>query len=318
MQAILRLMQRLYGRETEVQRLVSLLASARAGVSTVLVLRGEPGIGKTALIQRTVELADGMTVLQARGRVVETQLAFSGLSDLFAPILDRLAAIPPRQSAALAGALGVGPPFPGDRFVVCVATMSLLAAAAEVRPVLAIVDDSQWLDQASSEALLFAGRRLEAERVSLLMASLELGADADAAVGFDDCILSGLNRQAASKLLGERVPQRIAPQVIDRLVEVTGGNPLALCDIAANLSEAQLIGASELGEPLPAAASVERAFLRRVERFGAATRQGLLVVAASSGITSTIVAACEALHLPPTSLEPAEEEGVIRSDDGRT
>src|SRR5207249_681588 len=107
----------LYGRETEVQRIDSLLALARAGTSGVLVLRGEPGIGKTALLRRAVENADGMTVLEARGREVEAQLAFSGLSDLLAPILGRLDAIPPPQSAALAGALGVGPPFPGDRFV---------------------------------------------------------------------------------------------------------------------------------------------------------------------------------------------------------
>jgi DNA-binding CsgD family transcriptional regulator len=259
-----------------------------------------------------------MTVLQARGLEVEAELAFSGLADLFRPVLDQLEVIPPPQSAALAGALGVGPPYLGDRFVVCVATMSLLAAAAEARPVLAIVDDSQWLDEASSEALLFAARRLEAERVALLMASLEPPPGPQAAAGFDDCTLSGLDRGAASDLLGERLQYPIAPRVIDRLVQATGGNPLALCELATNLSEAQLSGAAMLGEPLPPAAGVERAFLRRVERLGPETRQGLLVVAASTGVTSIISAACELLGLPPTCLEPAEEEGVIGSVDGQT
>ena len=284
------------------------------------MLRGEPGIGKTALLRYAKEQASGMTVLEARGLEGEAQLAFSGLADLFRLARDQLESIPPVQSTALAGALGLGPSAAGDRFVVCAATLSLLAAAAEHKPVLAVVDDAHWLDEASREALLFAARRLEAERAALLMTSLGLESEpgAPAPAGFEELALSGLDRRAATRLLGERVPHPIGRQVIDRLVEVTGGNPLALCELVPTLSEAQLVGEAELGDPLPSAAGVERAFLRRVERLGADTRQGLLVVAVSSGITSTITAACELLGLSPTSLEPAEEEGIVRTEDGRT
>ena len=311
---------RLYGREAETARLDALLASAQRGRSDVLMLRGEPGIGKTALLRYAKERASGMALLEARGLEGEAQLAFSGLADLFRPALGQLESIPPVQAAALAGALGLAPPAPGDRFVVCAATLSLLAAAAEHEPVLAIIDDSHWLDQASWEAVLFAARRLEAERVALLMTSLDLesGQGEPAAAAFDELALSGLDGRAASDLLGERVPHPIARPVIDRLVQVTGGNPLALSELVPTLSRDQLIGDAELGEQLPPAAGVERAFLRRVERLGADTRRGLLVVAVSSGITSAITAACELLGLSSTCLEPAEAEGIIRSEDGRT
>jgi DNA-binding CsgD family transcriptional regulator len=310
---------RLYGREAETARLDTLLASARAGKSGVLILRGEPGIGKTALLRYAKEQASGMTVLEARGLEGEAQLAFSGLADLLRLALDQLESIPPVQATALSGALGLAPPTGGDRFVVCAATLSLLAAAAEHQPVLAVVDDAHWLDEASRDAVLFAARRLEAERVALLMASLDLGSGpaAPPPAEIDELALSGLDRRAASGLLGERVPHPIGRQVIDRLVQVTGGNPLALCELVPTLTRAQLSGDAELGEPLPSAAGVERAFLRRIQRLGADTRQGLLVVAVSSGVTSTITAACEGLGLSATCLKPAEEEGILRSEDGR-
>ena len=156
------------------------------------MLRGEPGIGKTALLRYAKEQASGMTVLEARGLEGEAQLAFSGLADLFRLARDQLESIPPVQSTALAGALGLGPSAAGDRFVVCAATLSLLAAAAEHKPVLAVVDDAHWLDEASREALLFAARRLEAERAALLMTSLGLESEpgAPAAAGFEELALS--------------------------------------------------------------------------------------------------------------------------------
>jgi DNA-binding CsgD family transcriptional regulator len=138
------------------------------------------------------------------------------------------------------------------------------------------------------------------------------------AAGVDELHLPGLDHRAAADLLAERVPHPIAPHVVDRLVQATGGNPLALGELVVNLSEAQLKGSAELEDPLPPAVSVERAFLRRLGRLGAETRQGLLVVAASSGFTSTITAACELLGLPPSCLDPAEEQGVIKGDHART
>src|SRR5580765_5601319 len=163
---------RLYGREAETGRIVSLLDAARAGRSAVLVVRGEPGIGKTALLRYAARRAQEATVLSARGLETDQRLAFSGLADLFLPVLGRLEAIPRPQSAALAGALGLGAPVAGDGFLVRVATLSLLSAAAEERPVLALLDDSQWLDEASREAILFVARHLEAERVALILTTL--------------------------------------------------------------------------------------------------------------------------------------------------
>jgi DNA-binding CsgD family transcriptional regulator len=309
---------RLYGREAETGRIDSLLDAARAGRSAVLVVRGEPGIGKTALLRYAARRAQETTVLSARGLETDQRLAFSGLADLFLPVLGRLEAIPRAQSAALAGALGLGAPVVSDGFLVRVATLSLLSAAAEERPVLALLDDSQWLDEASREAILFAARHLEAERVALIVTALLSESTIDS-FGLDEVTLVGLVRTAAGELLEEQLGYPVAPRVLDQIAKFSGGNPLALCELARDLSEAQLRGTEVIGEGrLPPTAIVEHAFLRRVQRLGADTRQGLLVVAVSSGVTSTITAACGVLGLSPACLESAEEQGIIRSEDGRT
>jgi predicted ATPase len=183
---------RLKGRGEETRRIDSLLDEARAGRSGALMVRGEPGIGKTSLLRYATERAGDMTLLQGQGLEVEIQLAFSGLADVLRPVIDRLDAIPGPQSAALAGALGLGPAMPGDRFLVCASTLSVLAAAAEKRPVLAVVDDAQWLDAASREALLFAARRLDAEHVTMLIAGLNWEAALDSS-GLDELALSGID-----------------------------------------------------------------------------------------------------------------------------
>jgi predicted ATPase len=227
---------RLYGRETESRRIDSLLDAARAGRSGALLLRGQPGTGKTALLRSAVARAVGMTVLQARGLEVEAQLAFSGLSDLFGPVIDLIETIPAPQAAALAGALAVGPAVAADRFVVSVATLSLLAAASDARPVLAVVDDGHWIDDASREALLFAARRLEAERVAVIMAGLDSEGALDWS-GLDELAVSGLDRAAAAQLLEEDLDRPIAPRVLNRLMDATAGNPLALREFAAELTK---------------------------------------------------------------------------------
>jgi len=309
---------RLYGREAETGRIDSLLDAARAGRSAVLVVRGEPGIGKTALLRYAARRAQETTVLSARGLEIDQRLAFSGLADLFLPVLGRLEAIPRPQSAALAGALGLGAPVAGDGFLVRVATLSLLSAAAEERPVLALLDDSQWLDEASREAILFVARHLEAERVALILTTLLSESTVDS-FGLDEVTLVGLVPPAAGELLEEQLGYPVAPQVLDQLAKFSGGNPLALCELARDLSEAQLRGTEVIGEGrLPPKMIVERAFLRRIERLSPQTREALVVVAADSGVTSTIGAACELLGLPPACLQQAEEAGVIRADGSRT
>src|SRR6185437_4583802 len=161
----------LVGREVESARVDRLLAQAREGTSAVLVLCGEAGIGKSALCRYGVECADGMTVLATRGVESEAVLPYAGLADLFRPVLNHMCAIPAPQAAALAGALALAPPAPADRFTVAAATLSLLAAAADEAPLMALVDDAHWLDHPSAQALSFAARRLGVERVALLLAA---------------------------------------------------------------------------------------------------------------------------------------------------
>ena len=159
----------LLGRDAERARLAELLAGAHAGASAALVIRGEPGIGKSALLDDAVAAADGMTVLRARGVESESELSFAGLADLLGPVTSELGSLPPPQRAALAGALALGPPVPGDRFTLYAATLSLLAAVGERAPVLVAVDDAPWLDAPSREALVFVARRLQEEGVVLLL-----------------------------------------------------------------------------------------------------------------------------------------------------
>ena len=161
----------LLGRDAEHAGLRELLDRARHGTSAALVIRGEPGIGKSSLLDDAVAAAEGMTVLRARGVESESELSFAGLADLLAPVVDERDALPAPQRAALAGALALGPPVAGDRFTVYAATLSLLAMAAERAPVLAVVDDAPWIDPPSREALVFAARRLGEEGVVLLFAA---------------------------------------------------------------------------------------------------------------------------------------------------
>ena len=162
---------RLKGREAETGRIDSLLDGARVGRSGALLVRGRPGAGKTALLHYAMQRAQGMTVLLARGLEAEAGLAFAALADVLRPVLGRLDAIPGPQSAALAAALGLGPAVPEDRFLVCAATLSLLTATAQDRPVLAAVDDAQWIDAPSRETILYAARRLDGGRVAMLIAT---------------------------------------------------------------------------------------------------------------------------------------------------
>src|SRR5918997_4326518 len=156
------------GRERERARIDRLLQDARAGRSGALLIHGEAGIGKTALMRWAIGQASGMRILRARGFETESDIPFAGLAELVTPLLDRLVDIPEVQARALRGALALGPATPHDRFTVPAGLLSLLAVAAEERPLLVAIDDAQWLDEASLEAFLFAGRRVEAEGIAML------------------------------------------------------------------------------------------------------------------------------------------------------
>jgi DNA-binding NarL/FixJ family response regulator len=302
----------LVGREAECARLDQLLADARAGSSRVLVLRGDAGIGKTALCDYAAGQSAGMTVLSARGVETESELAFSGLADLLRPVVGRLGELPPPQAAALAGALAIAPPASGDRFAICAATLSLLGLAAEERPLLAIVDELQWLDMSSAEAVLFAARRLEAEGVALVLAIRDGYTTLVDRIELPELRLTGLDDEAARALLASRVDGPVAPEVAQQILAIAAGNPLALVEVPSLLSPGQLAGNEPLKGDFPAAAAVEHAFLRQVEALPDPSRQALVVAAASdSGNPDEIEEALSVLGLDAQALEPAEQSGLI-------
>jgi tetratricopeptide (TPR) repeat protein len=305
----------LIGRETECATIDELIERAQAGTAGTLVVSGQAGVGKTALLEYTVGRAEGMTVLRALGVDTEVEIEFSALLGLSRPVLDLLPEIPERQADALRGALGLVPVEVADRFTIGAATLSLLAAAAERRPLLVAVDDAHWLDRSSMDALVFAARRLEADRVCLLFCC-RLGEERTFAVpGARTLQLSGLEPDEAALLLG-RDP--IAPSVVELLVRATQGNPLALIELPGLLSPEQLDGREPLPDPLPAGSSIERAFARRVEALPEESRSALLVAAIStSSAAEPILAALTSLDLDPSSLESAEDAGLLSMGDGR-
>ena len=261
----------LLGRDAERARLSGVLEGARGGASAALVIRGEPGIGKSALLEDAAGTADGMTVLRARGVESESELSFAGLADLLGPVVSELGSLPPPQRAALAGALALGPPVPGDRFTLYAATLSLLAAVAERAPVLVAVDDAPWLDAPSREALVFVARRLQEEGVVLLLAARTGEPIGTEPAGVPELVLDGLDAGASAALLAQG--GEIAAEVAGRLFDATGGNPLALLELSRLLSVAQRSGAEPIEEPVPVGAGIERAFLHRLEALPEASRQ---------------------------------------------
>jgi DNA-binding CsgD family transcriptional regulator len=308
----------LHGRRAECDTLDRLLADARRSRSGVLMLRGEAGVGKSALLEHAAGRAEGMTVLRAAGVESEAELPFAALHQLLRPVLDRARRLPDPQAAALAGALGHGTPAePRDRFLVSVAVLSLLAEAAEDRPVLGLVDEAQWLDRSSAEVLGFAARRLEAEGVVLLFAARDGDPREFPAPGLPELRLGGLDREAAAALL-ERAGAGLHPAVVDRLVERTGGNPLALLELPATLTPDQLAGRAPLDDVLPLTARLERAFGERVRRLPADARTLLLVAAAETGGDPAVVLRAGArLGVDAGALDQAESAGLVGTGDGR-
>jgi DNA-binding CsgD family transcriptional regulator len=308
----------LVGRDRECALVERLLERALAGTAGVLVVVGEPGIGKTALLDYAAGRAGEMTVVQSVGVESEAELEFSALFDVCRPLLARLDELPERQREALAAALGVGEGGSVDRFLLGAATLSLLAAAAEDVPLLVLLDDAQWLDAASADALLFAARRLAAERVALLVAAREEGSHGFAAGAFETLALAGVDDAAAAALLASEAGSEVAPGVAERIRRATGGSPLALVEVAAVLTPAQLLGLEPVGDPAPVGAGVERAFAERAQGLPEETRRALLVAALSSSArVEPVVEALRLLGLDERSLETAEDAALLSVEGGR-
>src|SRR4051812_25988009 len=301
----------LLDREVERARIDALLDGARNGTSGTLVLCGEPGIGKSALLAWAVERATGFRVLRAKGVESEADLAFSALYELTRPILDHLERLSPPQAAALRGALALAPTSGIDRFSVYAATLGLLAAAAEEHPLLCVIDDAHWLDPASADAVLFAARRLEEEGIAVLIAARADEEQRFLAAGLPTLDVVGLDEQVARDLLASTVDHRLPAGLAERLVTATGGNPLALLELPSVLTRSQLAGRSPIETPLLAGASVERAYRGRLEPLPAATRRALLVAAASDGSELRAIAAATRADGGIEALEAAELAGLI-------
>jgi predicted ATPase len=193
----------LYGRDAELAALNDLLDRAREGISGALVLRGDAGIGKTALLAQITERAGGFQIIRVTGIEEEAELPFAGLHLLLRSALDRITELPVVQADALRGALGLAKAGPPDRFLVGLAVLSLLAELAADRPLLCVVDDAHWLDRASADALLFTARRLDTESVVMLFGTRP---GVFLAAGLPELILQGLSAQAATELLGDSLP----------------------------------------------------------------------------------------------------------------
>lgn len=305
----------LIGRERECTEIASLVDGARDGRSGSLVIRGEAGIGKTALLEYAAALADGMTVLRTIGADAESDLAFAGLFGLLRPILDRLDELIDTQARALAGALGLERSSGSDRFLISSAVLGLLAVAAEERPVLCLVDDAQWLDQPSADAISFAARRLGADRIAMVFGARDGETRRFEASGMPELILAGLDEAAARSLLST-YQREIAPPVRDRLLAGAAGNPLALLELPSGLSDVQLAGEESLPEAIPLTPRLQGLFRRRIEQLPPSARTILLIAAADdAGDLSAVLRAASEFALGPDALAPAERASLVTTVD---
>jgi DNA-binding CsgD family transcriptional regulator len=267
----------LHGRRVEREALDRLLAAVRGGQSRVLVVRGEAGVGKTALLDFAIGCAPGFRVMRAVGIESEMELAFAALQQLCAPMLDRLDRLPAPQKDALGVAFGLRAGDAPDRFLVGLAVLSLLAEVSEDQPLVCVVDDAQWLDRASAQALVFVARRLLAESVALVLVTRE---PSEELTGFQELVVEGLGDGDARALLGSVVRGPLDERVRERIVAETRGNPLALLELPRGLTPAELAGGFGLLDAPGLSGRIEESFRRRLAGLPAGTQRLLLVAAA--------------------------------------
>jgi DNA-binding CsgD family transcriptional regulator len=296
----------LLGRANECALLDDLIANVRRGESRSLLLRGEAGIGKTALLDHLVDAARDVNVVRAVGVESEMELAFAGLHQLCTPMLDRLAGLPAPQREALGIAFGLSAGAPPDRFLVGLAVLSLFSAVAEAQPLLCVLDDAHWLDQASALTLAFVARRLLAEPVGLVFAAREPG---EALAHVPELALQGLRNREARTLLSSAVRFRLDERVRDRIVAETRGNPLALLELPRGWTAAELAGGFGVLGTQALSGRIEESFVRRLEALRGDSRRLLLVAAAEPvGDPLLVLRASERLGVAPSALDAVTDE----------
>ena len=302
------------GRTSERQVLDGLLAKVRGGESGVLVIRGEAGIGKTALLRYTARQASGFRLAPLTGVQAEMELPFAGVHQLCATMLDRLEVLPAPQRDALSIALGLRTGEVPEGFLVGLAVLSLLSAVADERPLLCLVEDAQWLDAASSQVLGLVARRVWGESVAIVVALRE--SESDASVrdfdGLPELPLEGLPEKDAHALLASVVTGRLDSHVGDRIVAETRGNPLALLELPGHMTAAELAGGFDLPAAGELPAHIEGQYLRRVGELPEATQRLMLLAAAEPlGDPALVLRASRRLDIDTGALAPAEAAELL-------
>ena len=299
----------LVGRKRERAVLDRLLEAARGGDGGVLVVHGEPGVGKSALLEYTVEAGQGYRVARTSGVEGEMELPFAALQQLCSPYLELEERLPQPQRDALGVAFGMNAGAPPNPFLVGLAVLGLLSEAAEDRPLLTVVDDAQWLDGASARALVFVARRLLAERIALVFATRELG---DGLTRLPELRVEPLGHRDARALLESVLPAPLDERVLDRIVHETGGTPLALLELPRGLTPSQLAGGFGRPAEMPLSASIEESFTRRLANLSHEARRLLLVAAADPvGDPALVRRAAERLGIPERTASVVESEGLL-------
>jgi DNA-binding CsgD family transcriptional regulator len=299
------------GRRSECEVLDRLVEAVRSGQSRVLVLRGEPGVGKTALGNYLVASAAGCRVARAAGVESEMELPFAGLHQLCLPLMKHLEHLPGPQRDALGTAFGVNAGEAPDRFKMGLAVLGLLSAAAEERPLVCLIDDAQWLDRESAQTLAFVARRLLAESVAMVFAVRE-PSDARELARLPELVIGGLRDSDARALLESVIPGMLDERVRDRILAETRGNPLALLELPRGLTPAELAGGFGLPPARPLAGRIEQSFLRRLQVLPVGTQRLLLAAAAEPlGDVTLLARAIERLGLDADVAAPAEAAGLI-------
>lgn len=302
----------LVGRSSELAELRRVINEALSGGSATLVIRGEPGVGKTALLDELEVLAHDFRVIRMDGIESELQLDYAGLHRMILPFMDRIPQLPAPQRGAIEAAFGLSATGRPDQFLVGLATLTLLGDPVRTAPLLIVVDDAHWLDEESMTALAFVGRRLQAERVALVFAVRDFFADQGHTKGLPELQVKGLADQPARELLTTLAPTPVLEQVAKEVVAATAGNPLALTGLAAELTESQLAGLAPLPDPLPTGDLIETRFARQVQLLPSETQTALLLAAAEpTRDLATIERAAEKLGTSLAALEPAEELQLV-------
>jgi AAA ATPase-like protein len=299
----------LLGRRSESEALERLLDAIRGGESRALVLRGEAGVGKTALLDHAIERATGFRVARAAGVQSEMELPFAGLHQLCASMLDRLGCLPDPQRNALGTAFGLAAGSVPDLFLVGLAVLSLFSEVAVEHPLLCVVDDSQWLDRASARALAFVARRLGQEAVALIFAVREPSEELER---LPELLVEGLKNGEARRLLGTLVGWPLDERVCDRIVAETHGNPLALLELPRGFKPGEPVGGFWLPVALPLSGRIEESFRRRLEQLPT-DAQRLLLVAAAEPVGDPVLLwrAVERLGLSREAGVDAETAGLL-------